>query len=56
MVTEIVFRIAKYRGQTTSPLPVASNGAFTGEHDLKLWDLEGDGKKEIVIAGDEFYS
>lgn len=35
--------------------PVLSNFAFTGVHDLKLRDLEGDGRLEILIAGDFLY-
>lgn len=35
--------------------PVANNLAWTGVHDLKLRDLEGDGKTEIVIAADDLY-
>jgi hypothetical protein len=35
--------------------PVANNFAWTGVHDLKLTDLEGDGSMEIVIATDYLY-
>ena len=50
----LVFDLATLSLRAISP-PVADNGAFTGEHDLKLCDLEGDGRKEVVIAGDKFY-
>ena len=35
--------------------PVVSNFAWTGVHDLKLRDLEGDGRMEIVIGADYLY-
>lgn len=35
--------------------PVVSNFAWTGVHDLKLRDLEGDGHMEIVIGADYLY-
>ncbi len=35
--------------------PVANNGAWTGVHDLKLRDVNGDGRMEIVIGADDFY-
>ncbi len=35
--------------------PVVNNFAWTGVHDLKLRDLEGDGRMEIVIAADYLY-
>ena len=36
--------------------PVMSNGAFTGVHDLKLRDVENDGRMEIVVAADFTYN
>lgn len=35
--------------------PVIDNFAWTGVHDLKLRDLDNDGRLEIVIAGDYLY-
>ena len=35
--------------------PVVGNLAWTGVHDLKLRDLEGDGRMEIVVAADQLY-
>jgi hypothetical protein len=35
--------------------PVVNNFAWTGVHDLKLRDLEGDGRMEIVIGADYLY-
>jgi hypothetical protein len=35
--------------------PVVNNGAWTGVHDLKLRDLEGDGRSEVVLAADSYY-
>lgn len=35
--------------------PIVGNYAWTGVHDLKLRDLEGDGRMEIVVAADRLY-
>ena len=35
--------------------PVVTNNAVTGVHDLKLHDLDGDGRMEIVVATDRLY-
>jgi hypothetical protein len=35
--------------------PVVNNFAWTGVHDLKLRDLEGDGRMEIVLGADYLY-
>ena len=35
--------------------PVVNNRAWTGVHDLKLRDIDGDGRMEIVIAADDLY-
>jgi hypothetical protein len=35
--------------------PVVDNNAWTGVHDLKLRDVEGNGRMEIVIAADYLY-
>jgi hypothetical protein len=35
--------------------PVVDNYAVTGVHDLKLRDIDGDGRAEIVIASDNSY-
>ncbi len=35
--------------------PVVNNFAWTGVHDLKLCDLEGDGKMEIILGADYLY-
>ena len=35
--------------------PVINNFAWTGVHDLKLRDLDGDDRPEILVAGDYLY-
>jgi FG-GAP-like repeat len=35
--------------------PVVDNGAWTGVHDLKLRDVEGNGRMQIVIGADSYY-
>jgi hypothetical protein len=35
--------------------PLVDNGAWTGVHDLKLRDVEGNGRMEIVIGADSYY-
>jgi FG-GAP-like repeat len=35
--------------------PVVDNGAWTGVHDLKLRDVDGNGRMQIVIAADSYY-
>jgi hypothetical protein len=35
--------------------PVVDDSAWTGVHDLKLRDVQGNGRMEIVIAADNFY-
>ncbi|HZS17349.1 MAG TPA: VCBS repeat-containing protein [Candidatus Udaeobacter sp.] len=35
--------------------PVVDNGAWTGVHDLKLRDVEGNGRMQILIAADSYY-
>jgi hypothetical protein len=35
--------------------PVMNNRAWTGVHDLKLRDLEGDGTMEVLIGADDLY-
>ena len=36
--------------------PVVDNRAWTGVHDFKLRDVEGDGRMEIVLAADNLYN
>ena len=50
----LVFDLATLTLRGMSP-PVVNNYAWTGVHDLKLRDLEGDGRMEIVIAADYLY-
>ncbi len=47
----LVFDLATLRLRGISP-PVLDSLSLTGLHDLKLRDLEGNGRKEIVIATD----
>jgi len=35
--------------------PVVDNGAWTGVHDLKLHDVDGNGRMQIVIGADSYY-
>jgi hypothetical protein len=35
--------------------PVVDNGAWTGVHDLKLRDVEGNNRMQIVIGADSYY-
>src|SRR5205814_891132 len=35
--------------------PVANNGAWTGVHDLKLRDIDGTGRMQVVIGADSYY-
>ena len=35
--------------------PVVDNGAWEGVRDLKLRDVDGDGRMEIIIAADSYY-
>jgi hypothetical protein len=50
----LVFDLPSLTLRATSP-PVINNRAWTGVHDLKLRDLDGDGRMEIVIAADDLY-
>ena len=50
----LVFDLATLTLRGTS-MPVADNYAWTGVHDLKLRDVDGDGRAEIVIAADYLY-
>jgi FG-GAP-like repeat len=50
----LVFDLATLSLRGISP-PVVNNYAWTGVHDLKLRDLEGDGRMEIVIGADYLY-
>lgn len=45
-------RTLKLRGMSN---PVMGNRSWTGLHDLKLRDVNGDGKQEIIIAADWLY-
>jgi hypothetical protein len=50
----LVFDLARLTLRGISQ-PVIDNFAWTGVHDLKLSDLDGDGRMEILIAGDYLY-
>ena len=50
----LVFDLARLTLRGISE-PVINNFAWTGVHDLKLRDLDGDGRTEILIAGDYLY-
>jgi len=50
----LVFDVATLKLRAISS-PVMDRNTPTGTHDLKLRDLKGDGRMEIVIAGDHGY-
>ncbi len=50
----LVFDLATMALRGTSA-PIAGNLAVSGANDLKLRDLEGDGRMEIVVAADRLY-
>ena len=50
----LVFDLATLKRRGISA-PVVNNRAWTGVHDLKLRDVDGDGRMEIVIGADDLY-
>ena len=50
----LVFDLATM-GLRAISAPVVGNGAWYGVHDVKLRDLDADGRMEILIAADQYY-